>query len=131
MTVTNTLPAVRTISQTQELILSLIRKANRGKLIGWHVTESLQWNQDLWIVAAATREKPGAPIAPLRGIEHDEYQIDTIWVIPAPGREAELTKLAETWDSDGIEWSTDAAGVARMVGYTPENPMLMTATWCD
>lgn len=130
MTKTTKAPKTLPISKIQLLQLELLRASTFNELNGGTVADSLLENRDLWIAALIDREaytaeyyrrerasgikppyggNPDLPIASidtirLRDMALGYWNVDALFILPAPGKEEKLELLAHTWNADEIHW---------------------------
>jgi hypothetical protein len=86
----------------QEIQLDLIERASFNQFDGEQVKRDLMENKDLWKGAIMGRFD-SSPLLPLRDIADDIWNVDTLMILPQPGKENELQKLAAGWGADDIE----------------------------
>lgn len=125
------MPATKTqgISKIQRIQLNLLRESSFNDFDGKMVGDSLMEHRDLWIAflldrecyGAASRmndqrekirkgEPAGLPICPidtirLRDLADGYWNVDALFVLPAPGKEDSLELLARRdWRADEIDW---------------------------
>ncbi len=89
-------------NEIQDLQLKLIRLSSHNALDGEMVADDLENNRDLWRAAYLTREY--CPLIQLRDLPAGHWNADTIFLLPAPGQEKGLRKMAEKWRGDTVAW---------------------------
>ncbi len=95
----------------QEIQLELIRRASFNEFDGPRVAADLQSHRELWVAALMNRED----LITLRDLPR-LWHVDTLWIIPARGKEAELWSLAAQWSIDEIDWIGGELG-CRLLGF--------------
>ena len=123
------------LSKPQEIQVELMRISTFNDFDGDFVADSLLEHRDLWLGFILDREAYSAewqrrkiveegisgrlPVCPidtirLRDIAAGYWNVDALFVLPAPGREDELLALAQTWRADEVDWCdpTDASFVS-------------------
>jgi hypothetical protein len=103
---TQTAPTLRrTPTKTiQDIQLDLIELASFNLFDGEQVKQDLIENRELWKGAIMGRFE-SFPLIPLRDIESDTWNVDTLMILPREGREQELLELAATWRPDELDLS--------------------------
>jgi hypothetical protein len=136
-----------TINPIQELNLKLIRQASFNGFDGPMVVDSLLAHKDLWRAVIIDREgfvsfKEDGPnfssaidLIKLRDLESGYWNVDTLFILPVKGKEAELELLARDWYADEVDWygGNEVAGAA-LGSYnkeTAKNPRVILRVWWD
>jgi hypothetical protein len=102
----------------QALQFELMRKASFNGFDGDVVVDSLITHSDLWTgvvmdradyyYSAGGERKEGhnepVDLIKLRDIGAGYWNVDTVYILPADGREDDLLALAKTWGADEIDW---------------------------
>jgi len=90
----------------QELNLELIRRASFNNFDGERVAEDLLANQILWQGVVMDRGAYGKDIdlIKLRDIADNYWNVDTLFILAAEGKEEELMDLAKSWDANEVNW---------------------------
>ena len=90
-------------SEIQELHLHLIELASFNCFDGHVVADDLRSNSDLWQGVTMCRFDDFTQLVWLRDLREGEWNVDTLLIIPQPGREEKLVHLAESWQANSIE----------------------------
>jgi len=108
----------KTTRSPQEIQFELLRLSSFNGLSGDLVADSLEKHRGLWrgwildragYYAVHAREN-GANCDPvddikLRDIEHGYWNVDTLYILPAEGKEDVLKQLvSRLWGADEIDW---------------------------
>ena len=90
----------------QELHLELIRRASFNNFDGERVVEDLLADKGLWQGVVMDRGAYGKDIdlIKLRDIPDNYWNVDTLFILAAEGKEEELMDLAKSWDADEVNW---------------------------
>jgi hypothetical protein len=70
----------------------------------------------------------------LRDIEDDYWNVDTLCLLPKPGKEDELMILALGWDADEVFWIPGSAAGSYLGQHSREldiNPKALLRVWWD
>lgn len=110
----------------QEIQFDLIERASFNCLEGWQVRRDLMANQDLWKGVIIGRFD-NFPLLPLRDIAHNIWNVDTLMILPRPGKQKELQALTADWGADEVELM-EGKDVSMMYGGL-ENQVLRL--WWD
>ena len=131
---------VKEINEVQELQFRLMRKASFNLFDGDKVVDSLIEHKDLWKGVVMTRAGYNAPGAAdyseaidlicLRDIESNMWNVDTVYILPEPGKEKELYKLAKTWDADEVHWLPNTLS-QRFLGIGGYKNLKILRVWWD
>lgn len=126
----------------QELQFELMKLASFNEFDGNQVVRDLKANPDLWrgaIMDRASYPRTGEKfemcidLIKLRDVA-DGWNVDTLFITPAKGKEDELEKLAKTWKADEVDWY-GGEQVANWIGsWSPEtrtNPKQLLRIWWD
>lgn len=102
------------INRVQELNFELMKEATFNSYDGEKVVKDLKEHEDLWEGVVMDRSgyvKPNQPdysdvinLIKLRDISQGYWNIDTLYIIPNPGKEDKLEMLAKTWEADEVSW---------------------------
>lgn len=114
----------------QEVCLQMIRDASFNNFDGPAVADSLIANRGLWSAAIMTRLDD---LIVLRDLS-DGWNIDTLFVLPVPGKEAELVALAQKWNADEVDWIGGDKACALLGSWSAEkkvNPQQILRVWFD
>jgi hypothetical protein len=87
------------IKTVQDIQLDLIERASFNCFDGQQVKSDLLAHKDLWEGAIMGRFGD-YELIPLRDIAYDIWNVDTLMILPKPGKEAELLSLASKWSAD-------------------------------
>jgi len=131
---------VKEINEIQELQFRLMRKASFNLFDGDKVVDSLIEHKDLWKGVVMARAGYNAPEARdfseaidlicLRDIESNIWNVDTVYILPEPGKEKELYKLAKTWDADEVNWLSSKVS-QRFLGVGGDENLKILRVWWD
>lgn len=113
------------LSRPQKLHLELLRLATFNDFDGDRVADDLVECRGLWesfifdrgayhaqsinrrsIAGETERKLPVEPIdtIKLRDLAAGYWNVDTLYILPTPGKEDELFALASSWEPDEINW---------------------------
>lgn len=113
------------ISQIQEIQIQLLRLSTFNELDGDRVADDLLAHRDLWLSFMIDREAYGPfyrlreiyekgakkgelPVAPIDTIRlrdmHQIWNVDALFILPAPRKEGVLERLAQSWNANEINW---------------------------
>lgn len=147
-----TTKTTKAISKIQRIQLNLLRESSFNELDGKKVADDLMMYRDLWVAFLIDREaygpchimrerygkglEPGQlPVAPidtirLRDLAAGYWNVDALFILPAPGKEEKLELLAHSWNADEIDWydPLDARYSAGFPGMPIEK---MLRVWWD
>ena len=113
------------MNEVQKLELELVRHASFNNCDGPQVVADLEAHTDLWRGAVMTRVGFGELIC-LRDIENGHWNVDTLFISAASGKEDELEKLAlRSWSADEVSWVEDGGD---MLGVWPA-PKVLRVWW--
>lgn len=120
----------------QEIIFQLIERSNFNEFNGKKVVEDLKKNSDLWKGVIMDRPGNNLPIdlTKLRDISDNQYNVDTIFIIPKKGKESQLYKLAKKWKSDEIDWIGGELACQLLgegLSEIKNNPKVILRIWWD
>lgn len=96
----------------QELQLELMKLASFNSFNGEKVVKSLLKHKDLWksaLMDGVAYSKGGQGfeacinLIKLRDLP-DYWNVDTLFILPVPGKEDELEALAKTWKADEVDY---------------------------
>lgn len=117
------------MNRVQELQFELMREASFNSFDGDHVTASLKDNPTLWRAAVMTRLDD---LIYLRDIPDGHWNIDTLYILPAPGKEDQLRKLANDWGADEVDWIGAKEGSKLLGSSVPRNSeRVILQVWWD
>ncbi|MEI8288604.1 MAG: hypothetical protein WCH99_03975 [Verrucomicrobiota bacterium] len=86
----------------QDIQLDLIERASFNQFDGQQVKQDLNENKHLWKGVIMGRFD-SFTLIPLRDIAQNIWNVDTLMILPQPGKENELQELAVGWCADDIE----------------------------
>lgn len=109
----------------QGIMLDLIEAASFNGFDGPAVRKALEWRRNYWEAVLMTRV--GAGIT-LRDLADGQYNVDLMYILPAPGRERELEKLAQQWGADEIKW-IEGAEAAQFLGQHGTDKKILEIWW--
>jgi hypothetical protein len=127
----------------QELQFELMKLATFNEFDGGSVVESLRSHNELWLGALMDRagysrgtgEKYEMCIDLIKLRDLPNYwNIDTLFILPASGREDELEALAKTWNSDEVDYIGGEEACNYLGSWTPEgrkNEKAILRLWWD
>lgn len=108
----------------QQLQFELMKKASFNLFDGERVVGDLQEHPGLWRGAVMDREASepdSCDLIKLRDIGEGHWNVDTLFILPVPGKEDELFDLAADWFSADMVW-IGGKRAARLIGqYDPTN----------
>lgn len=88
------------INEIQTLQFELIKRSSWNEFDGAAVVKSLEENRELWTAAVMHDDR----LMSLRDIADGYWHADTLHILPAPGCEDALMKLAKKWEADEVSW---------------------------
>lgn len=106
--------------------MDLIERASFNLFDGEQVRRDLMEYKDLWKGVIIGRFE-NSLLIPLRDIADDYWNVDTLMILPQPGKENELQELASGWGADDVDLLT-GHDIAMMYGGR-ENTVLRV--WWD
>lgn len=91
------------INNVQELQLRLLEFASFNDFDGSKVLSQLRDNRHLWKAVLMTRLKD---LVSLRDISKNEWNVDSLYILPQPGKELELEVMALRWNARAhhVKW---------------------------
>ena len=89
----------------QDIQLDLIERASFNLFDGEQVRRDLMEHKDLWKGVIIGRFE-NSLLIPLRDIADNYWNVDTLMILPHPGKENELVELAEGWGADDVDLLT-------------------------
>jgi hypothetical protein len=106
------------ISDAQDFIFRLLETLSVNNLNGSAVVRSLLDHRDIWrsvyltSISIEKNEEDGKwllgnarhDLISLRDLPQGHLHLDTLLVLPVPGRQTELFTLASQWNADLLEW---------------------------
>ena len=104
------------MNRIQELQLELMSLASFNDFEGPRVVEDLKEHQDLWRGAVLDRDG----LIKLRDIERGYWNVDTLYLLPALGKEYELEGIANLWGADEVDWIGGDTACYLLGSYSPE-----------
>jgi hypothetical protein len=129
----------------QELQLELMKLASFNDFNGEKVVESLQSHKDLW--TSAIMDRPTYKYS--RGTKENyemcidliklrdlpkHWNVDTLFILPAPGKEDELLALSKTWGADESSYIGGEEACNYLGSWGPEsnkNDKAILKVWWD
>jgi len=121
------------MNKTQEAMNQLMRCASFNNFDGDMVADNLEDNHNLFRGYVFGRFDY-ATLIPLRDIENDVYNADTLYILPAPDKEDELEKLVrDTFKADEVDWESEA-DIQKEMGFggrTSNSDKYVLRVWWD
>jgi len=114
-------------SKAQLAILGLLDLVQQNELNGKRVKADLLKHRDLW-TAVWLFGGESEDLLPLRDIAEDHLSVDTLYIIPAEGKERELEALAKSWKADEVDW-LDEEECKRRMGCPNEGLKVLRVWW--
>jgi hypothetical protein len=122
------LPVLLEENEVQQIQLELIRRASFNFMDGYAIADDLEKNTHLWraaLISCSYLLQPDdsiraqiiafAPLLPLRDLERNVWNVDTLYILPKEDMEEDLEQLVSTWNADEIDWlPTDT--ISRLMG---------------
>lgn len=99
---TKPVPADGSINETQRLQFELMKRSSYNEFDGTRVVSDLLANRHLWRAAMMNRHYD--PFLPLRDLEEDHWNVDTLMILSSGQDDGALRTLADTWKADEIGW---------------------------
>ena len=120
----------------QEIVFELIKRSSFNEFDGKRVVGDLKKHSGLWEGVIMDRPGNNLPIdlTKLRDISDNQYNVDTIFIIPKKGKESQLHKLAKKWKADEIDWIKGELACQLLGdGSTgiKKNPKAILSIWWD
>ncbi len=112
----------------QGVMLDLIEHTSFNRLDGKRVRADLDKFRNLWQSALITSPLIGIV---LRDLPSGIYNVDTIYVLAAPGRRKELDRLVRKWNASEIEWFEGKAAQEMLGKYGPDYEPEVVQIWWD
>jgi len=121
-------PTTEPPNEIQMKVLDLFRHASFNLLDAEKVVEDLLKHRDWW---TAVWPSPGRifDLIPLRDIADGILNVDTLYIIPAKGKEREIEALAKSWQADEVEWLSEEECSERLGMFPAETEVLRV--WWD
>ena len=132
------------INEIQKLNLQLMRLASFNEFDGNRVVDDLERHENLWTSAWMTRWDliplldqegdidPSDPDGPFSSPPY--WNVDSLYILPAPGKEDALTKMARKWRADEVAWLGGEVGCKALGSWSREratNKRLILKVWWD
>jgi hypothetical protein len=116
------------MNKAQELHFELMKLSSFNSFDGGQVVADLSRDEDLWRGAILL----GAELLTLRDIEDGFWHGDTLYMLPAAGREDELEALARCWNADEVDW-IGGRKAEQLLGHwaQDDNPRRILRLWWD
>ncbi len=110
--------------------LELIELVEFNRCNGKQVAKLLREHRLLWRAAMM----PSKGLAPLRDMEYGSWSADTLYLLPAEGKEDALEKLVQRFHADEVNWLGGKESLS-LLGYWKEgiekNQKLILSVWWD
>ena len=100
-------------NEIQELHFALMEKVSHNDLDGEQVVRDLREHADLWISAVMWKDMcsegcrhldgDAFQLPWMRDLHLNDWNIDTLYIVPAPGSVSRLLRLVWTWRPDTVE----------------------------
>jgi len=119
------------MSLAQQQAFDMMRTASFNSFDGDLVVNDLEAHRDLWVGAVMDRLNS---LIKLRDIRDGSWNIDTLWIIPAFGKEHELYELASQWNADELDWIGGDEACHLLGSYSQagrENRRSILRIWWD
>jgi len=113
--------------KAQRAILDLLDLVQHNELNGKRVKADLLKHRDWWTAVWLFGGKY-FDLLPLRDIAEDHLHVDTLYIIPAEGKERELEALAKSWRADEVDWLDEEECKMRM-GCGNEGLKVLRVWW--
>jgi hypothetical protein len=125
----------------QEIQFELIKKASFNGFDGPYVVKSLEQNPKLWrgvVLDRGTYCFHGSSenvlkidLIKLRDIQENTWNVDTLFILPEPGKESELEEIAREWGADEVDW-IGGREAGQLLGASMLNgPKQILRVWFD
>jgi len=108
----------------QGLMLDLIQFASCN-FDGPNVRKALEWRRNYWEACMMTSYRPGVT---LRDLSQGIFNADTLYILPAPGREKELERLANQWKAKSVKWM-EREDAALFLGQHGTDKKVLEVWW--
>lgn len=95
------------MNNVQKLHADLLEISSFNNFDGLMVRESLEENSDLWHGFVMARPLTYLPLLPLRDIQDNINNVDTLYITVKEGKEKEMEQLANTWGADEVYYMSD------------------------
>ena len=117
-----------TVSQIQQLQFELMKLSSFNEFDGPRVVTDLQGHRSLW--RAAMMGRPLDPILPLRDLDQDVWNVDTLMILSSGEDDGALWTLAGSWKADELTWlDQDEAASMFGVSYVNFDGRVLVVWW--
>lgn len=109
----------------QDIQFELMERASFNGFDGEKVVRSLKKHKDLWEGVVMDRasycfhmsddDHAKIDLIKLRDISSDEWNVDTLFILPQEGKEEELIKVARRWGADEVDFLGESES-GRLLG---------------
>jgi hypothetical protein len=120
-----------TKNRIQDIQLELMRLGSFNDFDGERVAKSLEKHRDLWSACVMDRLNS---LIKLRDLSAQCWNVDTLFITPQPGREAELLALAKRWNADEVDWLPAREACDLLGSWSPStrnNDQQVLRVWWD
>jgi len=121
-------PTTEPPNEIQLKVLDLIRHVRSNLFNGEKVVKDLLKNRDWWTAVWFSSGRM-SDLIPLRDIADGILNVDTLYIIPAKGKEREIEALAKSWQADEVEWLSEEECSERLGMFPAETEVLRV--WWD
>jgi len=123
------------MNYTQSIVADLMKASTFNNFNGEHVVRALEENSTLWRGFVWGRFGAYAELIPLRDIEDDQYNADTLYILPVAGKELELELLVrERFGADEVDWVGGREACDLLGSWSEEKAAIQKAilrVWWD
>lgn len=92
------------MNKVQSIVAQLMEASSFNDFDGKAVVKKLEENEELWKGFVWGRFDGYSELITLRDIGSECYNADTLYILPTPGKEDALKKLAKTFSADEVDW---------------------------
>lgn len=122
---------MQSINNIQQLLIGLMREASFNSFDGDFVADSLIEHRDLWRGFLIDHDD----LIKLRDLPDECWNVDTLWILPALGKEDAIEQLArDQWHADEVDWIGGEEACGLLGSYsstTRKNPRAILRCWWD
>ena len=123
------------ISEIQKLNLELIKRVKFNFFDGEQIVNDLLNHKHLWkSTVMTTCSGTSLSLVNLRDLSENIWNVDTLFILPEPGKEDELYQLTSKWSPDEIVWIGGELACSLLGEYSNDlmnNPRVILRLWWD
>ncbi|HVG98718.1 MAG TPA: hypothetical protein VNK05_17560 [Chloroflexota bacterium] len=107
------------------LQLNLMEQLATGELDREHVLDEVLRRPESWTLALTMTDD----LIPLRDLPEGHWNVDRLYVLARPDREAALEALARTWLADEVVWLDGRVAQVALGGHWRREPQVLVVWW--